>query len=392
MTQKYLLYIDVLGFSDLVRDRPEEVRRLYRIIENLNCHKHDTFRVIVFSDTILVYNREDPFTDQEHSYIVMYLIEFAGDLLYSTIGKNFFFRAVLVHGEFEHVRPRQVERFFGRALIKAYQDEKKIAATGLFIDAEAQRHNDIFPVAPFNDEYSFVYLNQSLGRLESGQFGRIPVPKDLLRDVDGQWDLAKDFRLLADIHSLMQSHADQRVRDKYRATWNMYEQQYPKVVALLEKNKFDPKCISLDLDWRDAIKRIQDGYRGNGVTPPTINELDDIFEEARNAGTDAARSECKARLGDENPPSDRYLLPCGGALIYLDVSGRNRLGRFLLNNARGLKRVSIDRDHRGRGLVVSIYDMHGRQERVVDEAAANAALAVLRSRLRVDGWVESYTS
>jgi hypothetical protein len=38
--------------------------------------------------------------------------------------------------------------------------------------------------------------------------------------------------------------------------------------------------------------------------------------------------------------------------------------------------------------LVNIYDMHGRQEKVVDEAAAEAALSVLRSRLRVDGWVE----
>ena len=76
MKHKYLLYIDILGFADLVNESQADVRRLYKILEGLNCHKHDAFQVIVFSDTILIYNKFDTFLKHEHEYAVMFLIEF----------------------------------------------------------------------------------------------------------------------------------------------------------------------------------------------------------------------------------------------------------------------------------------------------------------------------
>lgn len=77
MNKKYLLYIDFLGFSHLVKEKPEEVRRLYYLIEDLHCHRHDDFKVIVFSDTLLIYNLTDPVSDHDHNYIVMFLIEYS---------------------------------------------------------------------------------------------------------------------------------------------------------------------------------------------------------------------------------------------------------------------------------------------------------------------------
>jgi hypothetical protein len=218
MKSKYLLYIDILGFSEIVRNRPEDARRLYKIIDELNCHKHEAFQVIVFSDTIVIYNKFDPFLDSEHFYAVMYLIEFAQNLLYETIGKGYFFRAVLVYGEFEHARPNNVERFFGKALVTAYLAEKAIPCTGLFIDPTSRRHNIVFHVEPFNDEFSFVYLNQSLDRLSDGHLGEIPIDAWLLEQTDSQWYLSKDVRFLSDVYHGMRSHPDPRVRQKFLMT------------------------------------------------------------------------------------------------------------------------------------------------------------------------------
>ena len=39
MRDKYLLYIDVLGFRDLVRSDLTRVYDLYRVVANLNVHR-----------------------------------------------------------------------------------------------------------------------------------------------------------------------------------------------------------------------------------------------------------------------------------------------------------------------------------------------------------------
>jgi hypothetical protein len=392
MKSKYLLYVDILGFSDLVRDRTEDVRRLYKIIEGLNCHKHDAFEVIVFSDTMLIYNKFDPFTDEARSYAVMFLIEFAQNLLYSTIGKGFFFRAVLVFGEFEHARPNNIERFFGKGLINAYLAEKAIPCTGLFIDSTSQRHNDIFPVERYSEEFSFVYLHQSLDGLSRGELGTIPVETWLLEQTDSQWQLAKDVRFLRDVYDNMRCHKDPRVRQKFLMTWDYYLRRYSDLLSLLVENSFRPECISPGFDWTEANKKILEAFRGVSIAVPTLDQLLDVIEDARGNGANAARKECLIRPGEENPPADKYFLPCGGAYIVLDVDGKSSLGKFLLRNSKQLKRANITTDHKRpkRGLLLGILDMHSRQELSVDEAAAEGALEIIKARLGVDGFVESY--
>ena len=99
--KKYLLYIDILGFADLVKNDKEKVRKLYQVINSLNVHTHKAFSTLVFSDTILVYNKDDPNSPDDHRYISMYSIEFAQDLCYSLIGQDIYFRAIIDYDEFE---------------------------------------------------------------------------------------------------------------------------------------------------------------------------------------------------------------------------------------------------------------------------------------------------
>lgn len=58
MSDRFLLYIDILGFSNMVRDEPRKVVRVYEILDTLNVHNQSDFKVIVFSDTILIYNSQ----------------------------------------------------------------------------------------------------------------------------------------------------------------------------------------------------------------------------------------------------------------------------------------------------------------------------------------------
>jgi len=199
MRNRYLLYIDILGFSNYVKKNPVQVRQIYKIIEGLNAHNHDAFKVIVFSDTILIYNLIEPLTEHDKDYYVMFLIEFAQNLLYEFAGKKLFFRAVLVKGEFNHITSGRFEKYFGKALIKAYQKEKTINCCGLFIDRESQKNNIVFSIAKYDREVSFVYLNQSLDRFYNGELGDWPVDPYWMFQTDSQWHLAKDIHFLKDL-------------------------------------------------------------------------------------------------------------------------------------------------------------------------------------------------
>lgn len=46
------MYIDILGFSNLIKQNVERIKKLFKIIDILNAHKHNAFKTITFSDTL----------------------------------------------------------------------------------------------------------------------------------------------------------------------------------------------------------------------------------------------------------------------------------------------------------------------------------------------------
>src|ERR1700686_3886450 len=117
--KKYFLYIDILGFSDLVMGQGR-VRDLYERFDNLNAHRHPSFQAIVFSDTMLVFNKDDlQWDDNDKSALVTRLCEFAGDLFYRLVSQDIHFRAYICCGEFEHSKMKHIDAFLGPALIRA---------------------------------------------------------------------------------------------------------------------------------------------------------------------------------------------------------------------------------------------------------------------------------
>ena len=59
MENKYLLYIDVLDFTEIIKSL-SKTEGVFKIIDPLNVHQHNMFKTIVFSDTVLVYNLFEP--------------------------------------------------------------------------------------------------------------------------------------------------------------------------------------------------------------------------------------------------------------------------------------------------------------------------------------------
>ena len=69
--EKTFLYIDILGFKNLVTNNTDKVESIFKIIDSLHVHKDIAFQTIVFSDTILIFNKDNRYP--LHFYVT-YLI------------------------------------------------------------------------------------------------------------------------------------------------------------------------------------------------------------------------------------------------------------------------------------------------------------------------------
>jgi hypothetical protein len=258
MPAKYLLYIDMLGFSDLVRRRGA-VKKLYETINVLNVHRHDAFKTIAFSDTLLVYNTVNPTTKHDREYLIMYSCEFAQDLFYRLIGRDLHFRAYLTLGEFEVDEFENLQAFYGEALIDAYERERRIECTGLFIDNDLLSDCNIFRYDKYDDACSYVHLMQSLGRITFPDNSTYPIDPILVFDTDESWSLAHDFAYLSNIYRHMNdTDLPPRVRTKHATAWNIIRQRHKRVLDTLEAHDFHPNSIC-EGEWSEAISRVSEG-------------------------------------------------------------------------------------------------------------------------------------
>lgn len=257
MTDRFLLYIDILGFTEMVKLERRKVARIYSILNTLNAHKHESFKTIVFSDTILVYNVDVATNDSDKEYLVMYLIEFADDLHHRLTGQDIYFRATLVSGDFSHYPLKHVECFYGAALIAAHNAEKEIPSLGLFIDSECSKYNLYFRTAPFNSEYSFVYLNQSIEKLNKFKGGKFPFSDLKMPIQDVSPDITWQIRFLKDVYKEMRTHKVPSVRAKFLAAWDLYRQRYSQMMKVLEDNYFEPSSLGESPDWKELQNQME---------------------------------------------------------------------------------------------------------------------------------------
>ena len=254
MPDRYLLYLDMLGFTDLVLRRGA-VRQLYSIIDSLNVHDHHAFKTIAFSDTLLIYNTFEPETDHDRRYAIMYMCEFAKDLHYRLVPLDLHFRGFLTKGEFEHEELRHMQAFYGAALVSSYQREKDIDCTGLFLDAPLLPDCDIFFYEQYDQNTYFIHLMQALNSLH---FEEVDYPIDPILVGEAKWDLAYDFRYLRNIHRHMNDpNLHPRVRGKHAASWNLIRRRYQAIMDTLAANAFDPQSISI-FDWSEATRRLDE--------------------------------------------------------------------------------------------------------------------------------------
>ena len=268
-TNRFLLYIDILAFSQMTHTEPRKVARAYSILDSLNVHKHSAFKTIVFSDTVLVYNAAPVATSEERDYLVWYLIEFAEDLQHRFTGQDIYFRAVITTGSFSHYQLKNIECFYGEALINAYQREKTIPSIGLFIDSACNAHNKYFRTAPFDEHVHFVYLNRDLEYLDQYAAGVYPCVDPALEDQAPH--MPWQVRFLRDVYSQMRLNPDPAVRTKYLNAWDFYSRRYPAMLHELAQSNFSLSALAGRTAWETEsevmLKDIKSFRRiGSGTT------------------------------------------------------------------------------------------------------------------------------
>ena len=252
---KYFLYIDILGFSELVKKGADSIEGLYRKIDALNAHKHDSFKTIVFSDTILIYNNYEPIHKHDHDYAVMFLCEFVQDLIYHLANDDIHFRAILTYGEFKHYSLKNMEAYYGKALVDSYYKEQDIIGMGLFIDKNIASHC-IFNKVHYDKDLDFVTMLQGMDRIKLNYQGDLPTTdKDLIEDTDEYWASFLELKYLENIRNHSLNHPVNKVRGKFLQTYSLYKQLYIDELNFFEENGFNPSHINPSADWSRFLRK-----------------------------------------------------------------------------------------------------------------------------------------
>lgn len=261
MKETLFLYIDILGFSELIKSR-EKVYRLYQTIDSARIHHDSNFNAIVFSDTIVAYNRHKNLSKKAKEVEVMYLIELTQELFSRLIGTNIFFRAVITEGEFFHHKLENLEAYYGAALVEAYRAEKKLSGTGLFLDRKLRDMNQIFRFKEFSSKLDYIFLTHMCSGLtpwlkrnvddnEKPDYSEFPMPPELLTDSGLEFMAYPELVHFREVYENMNAHPEPKVREKYLTTWNMYSLAYPGLTRSLVEHNFDPNGMAR-LDWSKA--------------------------------------------------------------------------------------------------------------------------------------------
>jgi len=251
VSERYLLYIDILGFSELVKTGSDKLHGLFTLIDSLNAHKHGDFQTIVFSDTIIVFNKAIVQNQHDHEYIVMYACEFVQDLLHRCIELEIQFRAILTYGEFQYEKLANIETYHGKALIDCYHKEKNIDAIGLFIDKKILKYNRYFASAQFDIELQFIYLTKSIERLYKSTGGEFHVDSFTVEQTFDLCDYPQEVMFLKILKINLDSQINSKIRSKYLHTYHYYKSRYSNLIERLEDVDFDFRIISPGADWSD---------------------------------------------------------------------------------------------------------------------------------------------
>lgn len=237
------LYIDILGFKNFVRTNPTKVDKIFSIVDTLKVHQHFAFDTIVFSDTILIFNKDE---GRSTDYHCLYLVEYSQELFYRLSEINVYFKAILTFGDFNFSPMSNIQAYYGLALIDAYEEEEVLEGFGLYINKDLSTKIMTFDKVPFTQKYDFIILCQSLKNLYKKTHGILPIDINLLNETNQFDRLEEDLRFFREIEYLKQNHRNEKVRDKYQKVYDTYKSELPLFFSTFEEQGFLPFTINSD--------------------------------------------------------------------------------------------------------------------------------------------------
>ena len=238
---KTFLYIDILGFEELVRSNSLKVNKIFKIIDGINVHKDIVFQTVVFSDTILIFNKNN---DYENHYYVTYLIEYSQQLFYRLSLINVYFKGIITLGEFNFSRLNNIDTYYGLALIETYADESKLEGFGLYINKNLSNEVVVFNKIKFNEKYDFILLCQSYINLYEDTKGNLPVDIKIFNDTDTYYRIDEDLRFLREIEYLKNNFPCEKVKAKYQKVYDIYKSVTPTYFEQFETLGFFPFTLN----------------------------------------------------------------------------------------------------------------------------------------------------
>lgn len=239
--KRVFLYIDILGFENTVRNNPEKVDQIFKNFDDLKVHGHFALQTVVFSDTVLVFNKD---SNRTVDYYCTYLIEYAQELFYRLSAINVYYKGVLTYGEFNFNELNNIQAYYGLALIDAYNDEKELNGFGLYSAKTLSNEIVVFDKVSFSGKYDFILLCQSLKNLYNKTNGVLPVDLNLLTETDTYHRIDEDLRFLREIDYLRKNHPLDKVKSKYQHVYDRYKNHMPEFFDLFEKEGFMPTVIN----------------------------------------------------------------------------------------------------------------------------------------------------
>lgn len=252
MTERYFLYIDILGFKELIQDSGI-VEELYDIIDSLNVHRDKDFTTIVFSDTIVVYGSD--IWNGAPDQVLMWLTEFAQDLHYRLIAKDIHFRAFITRGDFYHYKLKNLDAYFGQALVKCYEKDKGVKCTGLFMDADLAPWSRIFKTSRYDQDVYFVHMMQHLDSI-SWPYESYPVSGEYLESTGMETWVVYLLYYVKNVYLHMNnSELSDGVREKYKNTWRMLSEIHDGLLRRLQECDFRFDEV-IQLDWEPHLRNI----------------------------------------------------------------------------------------------------------------------------------------
>lgn len=239
--KRVFLYIDILGFENLVNTKSEKVDKIFQIFDGLNVFKHHSLQVIIFSDTILVFNKEDNWSKD---YFITYLVEYAQELFYKLSWLNIYFKGIITFGEFNFNELKNFQAYYGDALVETYKDESFLEGFGLYINKELNNDVVVFDKVDFNEKYDYILLCQSYINLHDDTDGNLPIDTQLFSETDTYFRIDEDLRFFREIEYIKNNYPLEKVRKKHQKVYDIYKIRTEKFFEKFENEGFLPFVLN----------------------------------------------------------------------------------------------------------------------------------------------------